>query len=361
MPLDLLSKAATADGYNYILHEVTPAQLQVLRASILKLWDFEANAATPLSMEELNEWAEAGEFAVAIRLRGKTASFCTEDDAVLAVAETSKPTTASSTDLVASVVGTVRHMTVYRTKHTTELLMHIGCPVFLWDRTRLHETGAVAQGYFHVPSKSFQPAALGQRLPRIESGKDIVTYLSTAFVAPEVEGTGLRHHLSYGKLARNMPNYRHAARLGHRIFLTTTLYDHRGAGLKFAHPFLQLVAKLARDIGIELGLGAAISFNVIHWSVQSCWDEDATVVMACIDPMDGFDVDSSYMYTSPRPSSISNLARDSSHIAGIRSRPYTQYTQSSAKWWNWPKRVVESMMKSNSRGVSGIDRTSRVY
>ncbi|RHY08188.1 hypothetical protein DYB37_006699 [Aphanomyces astaci] len=360
MPLDLIASKATAtdadDGFNYVLHAVTPTQLRILRPSILKLWNFEANAAAPLSMEELMEWADAGEFAVAIRLHGTAASYCTEDEALLAVVESTNSMT--SDDLVAKVVGTVRHVSVYRTKHTTELLMHIGCPSFLWDRSSRNRDGAVAQGYFHVPSKSFQPASLGQRLPRIEAGKDIVTYLSTAFVAPEVEGTGLRHHLSYGKLARNMPNYRHAARLGHRIFLTTTLYDHRTNGLKFAHPFLQLVAKLARDIGIELGLGAAISFNVVHWSVQSCWQEDATVVMACIDPMDGFDVDSSYMYTSPRASSISNLARDSSHNYTMRPRAQTHYQ--STTWWNWPKRVVQSMMQSKRRG-SVVDRSSRVY
>ncbi|KAF0685202.1 Aste57867_22858 [Aphanomyces stellatus] len=333
-------------GHNYILHAVTPEQLVVLQPAILKLWDFRSNASNPLSMQELQEWALAGEFAVALSLPGPCAFYSADE--VLA-------SFATAPDVV-QVVGTVRHVTVHRTKPMTQMLHQIGCPSFLYDPTkRHHDASGVAQGYFHIPSKSFQPATLGQRLPRIELGRDILTYLSSAFVAPAAEGTGLRHQLSYAKLARNMPHYCHAVRLGHRVYLTTTLYDHRAnnTGLKFASSFFALVAKLARDIGVELGLGAAISFNVLHWSVQSCWEADATVVVACLDAGDGYDIDSSYLYTSPRASSISTMNRDSLRRSSLAAAAYRN--TSSPKWWHWPKRLVKSMFSdANSRSRDSL-------
>ncbi|CAK4071951.1 unnamed protein product [Aphanomyces euteiches] len=334
---------------NYVIHTVSPDQLLWLRPAILKLWDFRPNSATPLTMEELMEWTKAREFAVALCLPYTSNNVDEMLESLAALGS-------SSCDLI-SIIGTVRHVTTYRATESSEMLTHLGCPPFLWDPNLHQHFGAVAQGYFHLPSKSFQPATLGQRLPRMVLGKDVLTYLSTPFVAAEAESTGVRNDLAYCKLAENLPHYCHTARLGHRIFVATTLYDHKTNGLNFASSFLQLVAKLARDIGVELRLGAAVSFNVVHWAVQSCWQEDATVVLACVDPADGFDIESSYMYTSPRSTTVSWRRSTASAPPVLAHKKNHQR----GKWWQWPERVVKSVFSNKShRPDRRADRASHM-
>ncbi|CAK4724093.1 unnamed protein product, partial [Aphanomyces euteiches] len=272
--------ATKSDPNSAFLVSVTQTQLQVIQSALLDLWEFGPKTIDPVTPETLQEWVSQGELGVALSLKPE-AKAKTVQEALRIASQQGR----ACDEILA--MGTIRLACGSAAKPSLKCLQSSFCPTFVYDLSMPVDLTAVSYGQYTFDLHTFQPntpLSNPNALPRVNVGRDLIVYITTAFARHSQRGKGLWNQLALRKCMSCIPDFCRTLKEGNNICLLFTTNDHEGCE-KIVLNNMMLAAWVFTLSLTKLKWNATGTCRVVHWrAMDHAMNNPVRGYLICLDP-----------------------------------------------------------------------------